>query len=118
MKISAQAYSKFTSAHKIFSGTLERDDFRDTFRYSTFNGRATCWPYIHDGQSMPQPIWSGPSENDRYLSINVATKLVLNGSYRVNHSFSKGELILMLASVLKKSDVSEVANKIWNLAQD
>ena len=120
MKISISAYSKNMDPHRVFKGKLKKEDIKDWPSPSGFKGGVRCSPIILENKMVEhhQHVFlNDDGEFEPGVQINVAANLTLHGKYRLYQQFDKDELILMLASVLKKSDIREVFEKIETLVE-
>lgn len=121
MKISIYAYGKNLDPHNVFEGKLRSEDIKNWPSPSYFNNRLRCSPIIlenEDVERAKQTFLNGDGQFEPGVQVNVAAELILHGKYRIYQQFDKDELILMLASILKKSDVPAVAAEISRLAGD
>lgn len=121
MQLFISAYGKNLDPHRVFKGKLEKENVRDWPSPSTFNGKAHCSPIILDNEMVDKTqsvFLNEEGEFEPGVQINVAAELILHGKYRVYQQFSKDELILMLASVMKKSEVPEITEKLESLVRE
>lgn len=121
MQLFISAYGKNLDPHRVFKGKLEKENVRDWPSPSTFNGKAHCSPIIIDNELVAKTQYHFLNEEGEFepgVQINVAAELVLHGRYRVYQQFSRDELILMLASVIKRSDVPDITEKLERLVRD
>jgi len=121
MKISIYAYGKNLDPHNVFEGKLRSEDIKNWPAPSNFTNRLRCSPIVLGNKDIGQikyAFLNSDGEFEPGVQVNVAAELVLHGKYRIYQQLGQKELVLMLASILKKSDVPAVAAEILRLAGD
>ncbi len=121
MEISIYAYGKNLDPHRIFKGKLQKEDIKDWPAPSSFNGKAHCSPIVLDNKIVENTQYVFLNEKGEFepgVQINVAAEMILHGKYRVYQKFDKDELVLMLASIINKSDMPEITAKLESLIKE
>ncbi len=121
MEIFITAYSKSMPDHNIFMGTLKADDIKDNPSPSFLDGKLRCSVAKSDSfyaDACRRLCTAGDERFEPIFRMTLAAELRLNGNYRVHHIFRKSEIITMLASVLKKSELSDVVRLLNDLVED
>jgi len=118
VEIFITAYSKNMQNHNVFIGELKNEYIRDLASPAIFSSKIRCNSVKSDSIYAPayEHFYTGQDGKfEPIFRMSVATKLRLNGNYRVQHVFRKSELITMLASVLNKAELPDVVRKLGDL---
>ena len=115
MKFHMVAYGKRSYPHHVYEGALEWKNIKDYPSLSMLKREAQCSPIVLENELVKRNQDDFLNEDGQFepgVQINFAAQMTLNGNYRIYQHLSREEIILMLASTLKKSDLPEVMEKL------
>lgn len=121
MELYIKAHSKEIKQHTIFAQNISNEFISDGYRPCYLDGKLRCISIKSDNISVAHykdNYTDCNGEFDPIFIMNFAARLRLNGNYRLRHIFSRSEIITMLASVIKKSELADVVRQIEGLVGD
>lgn len=121
MEIVIKAHSKELANHIVFIGNLGDECISESYQPNYLDGKLRCTTIKSDSihSSHYDEIYRDRDGNfDPLFIMSVAVGLRLNGNYKVRHVIRRSEIITMLASVVKKSELADVVRQLEHSVSD